>query len=64
MALPRIVLEKAPTGLDVLFEEAAKVAAQYADPEYQIRKQESDARIRFQNQKEDREKALLQLEQN
>tara|TARA_R100000995_G_C3482954_1_gene125208 strand:- start:406 stop:1809 length:1404 start_codon:yes stop_codon:yes gene_type:complete len=64
MALPRIVLEKAPTGLDVLFEEAAKVAAQYADPEYQIRKQESDARIRFQNQKEDREQALLQLEQN
>ena len=64
MALPRIVLEKAPTGLDVLFEEAAKVAAQYADPEYQIRKQESDARIRFQNQQEEREQALLKLEQN
>ena len=64
MALQRIVLEKAPTGLDVLFEEAAKVAAQYADPEYQIRKQESDARIRFQNQQEEREQALLKLEQN
>tara|TARA_R100000234_G_C5003281_1_gene181341 strand:- start:2906 stop:4573 length:1668 start_codon:yes stop_codon:yes gene_type:complete len=50
MALPRIVLEKAPTGLDVLFEEISK----YASPEYQnmIRENErADARLELsQNQ--------------
>ena len=46
MALPRIVLQEAPSGLDVLFEEIAK----YANPAYQLALKEeerADARLQL-----------------
>ena len=66
MALPRIVLEKAPTGLDVLFEEISR----YASPENQLRIKESeraDARLRLsQNQLDEtvRQNSLTRLRQD
>ena len=66
MAFARIVLEKAPTGLDVLFEEISR----YASPENQLRIKESeraDARLRLsQNQLDEtvRQNSLTRLRQD
>ena len=64
--MARVILQKAPTGLDTFLEEVAK----YASPEYQLRKRESeraDARLelsrRQQQQMEERYEDSLRQQQ-
>ena len=55
-----VVLEENESGLDVFLKQIAK----YADPEYQLRKNESDARLRYQEQQTQRENAKLEIAEN
>ena len=54
---PSVVLQEPETGLDIFLKEIAR----YASPEYQLRKKESDARLRFAEQEENRANARLEL---
>jgi len=55
-----ITLQENESGLDVFLRQISK----YADPEYQLRKNESDARIRYQEQQAQRENAKIEIAEN
>ena len=55
-----ITLQENESGLDVFLRQISK----YADPEYQLRKNESDARIRYQEQQAQRENARIEIAEN
>jgi len=57
---PAVTLEEPKSGLDTFLEEVSK----YASPEYQLRKKESEARIRYQDQQAQRENAKVRLMEN
>ena len=54
---PSINIKPAESGLDKFFEQLSK----YSDPEYQLRKRESDARLKFAEQQAQRDTARLNL---